>query len=50
MEKKDKIEKTIPFKSNDLEELFNDHIASYGYKRNEIKAKKMMLMKLIGHP
>ena len=39
MEKKDKIEKIIPFKSNDLEELFNEHIALYGYKRKEIKEK-----------
>lgn len=29
--------KNIPLKSNDLEDLFNEHIASYGYKKNEIK-------------
>ena len=25
--------KNIPLKSNDLEDLFNEHIASYGYKK-----------------
>lgn len=29
--------KNIPLKSNDLEDLFNEHIASYGYRKNEIK-------------
>ena len=29
--------KNIPLKSNDLENLFNEHIASYGYRKNEIK-------------
>lgn len=29
--------KNIPLRSNDLEELFNAHIASYGYRTNEIK-------------
>ena len=33
--------KNIPLKSNDLEDLFNEHIASYGYKKNEIKIDKM---------
>lgn len=32
------IEKNLPLKSNDLEELFNKHIAAYGWK-NEIKEK-----------
>ena len=29
--------KNIPLKSNDLEDLFNEHIALYGYRKNEIK-------------
>ena len=32
------IEKNLPLKSNDLEELFNKHIAAYGWK-NEINEK-----------
>ena len=43
----------IPLKSNDLEKMFNEHIARYGYDKDTLKEdekKVRIIRKPIVHP